>query len=247
MKRFLLFSMLFLIFIGNVYASLVAVSTAEMLKGNLTSLFIDDSSNVIKFYSEFYNIGSIAYKARMRIDILNESNLVFTGWSKEEVFMPGDKKNFEMFWFSDSKGKYTFKLRIYFGNEISEYRETVFEVKKSIEHEDAFEIKEFRTYDDFVIFDLYSKRDVENLIIMPYKYTPGWIFEQKKIDSMKKNETKVVVVPYYPTVWGQKELKLVVVSNEGIYYTEKSLQLEKKTGLIGLFYYIVDNLKIIFS
>lgn len=247
MEKILIFSLCFLLFAKAVYATAIDVKTAEEMKIDMTSLFLDDSSNVLRFSPEFYNTGSIAYKARIRVDILNESDLIFAGWGKEKVLMPGDKENFEIYWFSGSKGNFDFKMKVYFGNEILEYKETDFEVKESVMPEDVFEIREFRTYNDFIIFDLYSKEDVDNVIVIPYKYTPGWIFEQEKLFSMKKNETKLVVIHYFPTVWGPKDLKLAIVSNEGKYYKEETLKLEKKTGVAGFIYYVIDSLKMLLS
>jgi hypothetical protein len=247
MKKSLIIALCFLLFIGIVYASDIGVSVAETLEGEITSLLFDNRNNIIKFLPEFLNSGSIAYSGRIRIDVLKDSELISTIWSEEEAFMPGDRKNFEMYWFSDSKGVFSFKTRVYFGNEIKEYRESVFEVAESVSPEDVFKVKEFRTYDDFIVFDIYSDKDVENLIIIPYRYTPGWIFEQKKIDSMKSNETRTIRVSYKPSVWGSKEVKLLIVSNDGEYSKEEIFTLEKKTGLEGFFYYIIDSLKLFFS
>jgi hypothetical protein len=87
---------------------------------------------------------------------------------------------------------------------------------------------------------------VENVIIMPKQYKYGWIFEQKKIDNITKDSSKLVILPYYPTLWMPTDVTLAIASDNGKYYTEKTVKMEKNEGLAGLFYYIIDSLRIAF-
>ncbi len=234
----------FLFLIGIAYSAVIEVGVAENLKGKISSITYDNSSNLIKFSIEFYNTGSVPYKARIKIEIFNNSEVIFNGWSQEKDFMPGEKKLFDIYWYNNNTGKYFAKLKSYFGNSIKEYKKFEFSIKNSIDSEDIFEIKNFRTYDNYIIFDVQSKKDVKNIVIIPYQYTLGWIFEQKEIANISGNSSKLVVLNYYPTLWTPSNISLAIVSDNGKYYTEKTLEMKKNEGLVGFFYYIIDNIRI---
>ena len=244
-KLILLFVLCFLILIKIGFSTLIEVGVSEDIGSKIISETSNANFNVVKFSTEFYNIGSVPYSTRERIFVYNDSDLLFSGWSQEKNFMSGDKKTFDIYWYASSLGNYTYKLKFYFGNEINESETKEFQVRDALIPEDVFEMSSFRTYDDHVIFDLKSKSNAQNVIIIPYKYTPGWIFEQKTIDSMKNNTVKTISLPYSPTVWEPATLKLLIVSNNGKYYSEKTVEMKKETGIVAFFYYIWDNLKLI--
>lgn len=225
---------------------MIEVNVNEEIKGNVIRESKNISFNAVKFSIEFANTGSIAYDARVRIFVYKDGNLIFNGWSKKEDFMAGDIKNFNVYWCTNSSGKYESKLRMYIGNEIIENEKSEFQVE-TLSSEDSFEITSFRTYDDHVIFDIKSKNDAKNVIIVPSNYPLGWIFEQKTIDFMKKDSIKTVSINYYPTVWESKSLKLIITSNSGKYYSEKTLEMKKDTGIMEIFYSILDGLKLLFK
>ena len=167
-------------------------------------------------------------------------------WQITGHFMPGDKKNFDIYWYANDIGEYFAKLKVYYGNEIREYKKFEFLISNSIESEDIFEIKDLRTYDNYIIFDVKSKEEVKDVIITPNRYTSGWIFEQKKIDKINKDGSKLVILPYYPTLWTPANVTLAIASNNGKYYSEKTIEMKKNEGLVWLFFYIVDGLRISF-
>jgi len=243
-KIFLACLVCFFILVKVSYSAIIEVGVTEILDGEVTSIIYDNSSNVVKFSTEFYNTGSVGYKARIKIEVFNDSELVFVGWSKEKVLMPGGKEVFDSYWYGD-RGKYSMKVKTYFGNEIKDYKKFEVELNRDITPEDVFEIKDFRTYDNFVIFDIKSKVDTKDVVIIPSKYTYGWIFEQEKIDSMPENSSKTVIMKYYPTVWNPDNVNLTIVAERGKYYSEKTFEMKKIEGLKGLFLYLIDKLKIL--
>ena len=239
----LIFIVCFFIYVNIALAALIEVDILESLEGDISSLNYDNHSNIVKFTTEFNNKGSVSYKSRIKIDVFDGDSVIFTSWSKENVLMPGDKKVFENYWFGD-RGIYDVKIRAYLGNEIKDYKK--FEISlQDVEPEDNFEIKNLRTYDDYVVFDVFSKRGVEDVVVMPFQYRLGWIFEQESIESMRANSTKTVKISYYPGVWMPSDVKILVVSDEGKYFSEESFEMEKITGLEGLFYFWLDSLKLI--
>jgi len=243
MKKIFFFIVCFLILIGFAYSSVIDVGVVEEIKGNVSSITYDNYSNIVKFSIEFYNTGSVPYKARIKNEIYNDSKLIFNGWSIEKNFTPGERNSFDIYWYTNYSGRYSSKLKAYFGNEIREYKEFDFLINKSILPEDVFEIKNLRTYDDYIIFDVESKEDVKNAIAIPNKYVSGWVFEQKKIGNITKDGLKLVVLPYHPTLWMPNNITLAIVSDNGKYFTEKTVEMKKNEGLAWLFYYIVDSMR----
>lgn len=246
MKRLLLsFILCALILASIAFSTLMEVNINEEVKNKFIFNNETISNNVVKFSMELYNIGSVAYNDRIRIFIYNNDSLLFNGWSQEKKLMSGDKKAFDIYWVTNSPGIYKYKLRSYFGNEIAESEEKEFEIKETLDYEDVFEINNFRTYDNKVIFDVKSKKDVKNVIIIPYSYVSGWIFEQKSIESIRKDVIKPVSIDYYPSVWIPSTLKLAIVAENGKYYSEKTVEMKKEEGILKMFNNLLDSLKLL--
>ncbi|MEM7814689.1 MAG: hypothetical protein QXK48_03930 [Candidatus Aenigmatarchaeota archaeon] len=238
---FIFFLILFFTLVAN--SAIVEVNVPKSLEGNISSFSYDPSTDILKFQIEFYNTGSVSYKTRIRLDILNGSRIVFTGWSKENTLMPGDRKNFEIYWYTNSTGKFHARIRSYFGNEIFEKNFEI-EKKNSYSPEDIFEIKNFRTYEDFIVFDIKAKNNVSDIVILPSEFPPGWIFEQKKINFLGENEERTVAISYYPTVWTEEKINLIVASDGGKYKSEESFEMKKESGIFWFVYYFMDKLKL---
>ena len=247
MRRALVAMMCFLIFANIASAAVLEVGVKENLETELISLTFDNSSNEVKFSTEFYNTGSVPYKARIKNEVFNGEELVFSGWSQEEDMMPGDKKTFSMYWYAGSAGDYSSKIKVYFGDEIKEYKKVDVLVMNYVEPEDVFEVSNFRTYDDYALFDVTSRVDAENVVVVPNDYIPGWIFEQAEIGNISQNSSKLAVIKYKPSLWVPSNISLEIMSDNGKYYSEKTAEMKKEEGLAGLFYYVVDSLRISFS
>jgi len=243
--KIILFLILFILFFSqSVIAAKIEVKVPKDVEGKISSFTYNSSLNLLKFQIEFYNIGSIAYKTRIRIDIFNDSQWLFTGWSVEKSLMPGERKNFEIYWYTNLTNNFTANVRSYFANEISEQKYNV-EKNASILPQSVFEIKNFRAYDDYIIFDIVAKENSRDVIVIPSDFPFGWIFEQKKIDFINKDVRKTVVLQYQPTVWLPENLKLAIVSDEGRYYTGGNFELRKETGILWFVFYVIDKLRII--
>jgi hypothetical protein len=243
-------SIIFLIFLILFFSQLaksaeIKVSVPADLQGNISSISFNSSPDLVRFQIEFYNVGSVAYKARIRLDI-NDSQNVFTGWSDEKSLMPGDRNSYDIYWYANSTGNFSAKAKVYYANEIFEQKFNIGK-KASSSSENVFEIMNFRTYDNFIVFDLKSNQDAKNVVAIPTNIPIGWIFEQKEIGSLNKGVTKNVVIQYYPSVWTLKNMTLTIASDEGRYYSEKTFELNKETGILWLFHYLIDRLKMFSS
>lgn len=246
MKKILFFILFLLFFFQIARSAEIEVNIPRNIEGNVSSFSYSYSLNILNFQIEFYNKGSIAYKTRIRLDIFNGSQWFFTGWSGEKSLMPGDRKNFEIYWYTNSTGNFTTKVRAYLANEIFEQKFSI-EKKTSFLPKSVFEVKNFRTYDDYIIFDVRTEENVKDVVVIPADFPLGWMFEQKKVDSINNNAEKTIVLHYQPTVWVPENLKLEIASDEGKYYTEKTFELRKEMGILRLFHYIIDSIKMILT
>ena len=246
-KTSLVFFACFLLLVKAAYSSQVEVGVSQVLDGSIIAVSYDSSSDPVNISEEFYNTGSVPYKARVKAEIFNSSDIIFSGWSSKEVFMPGDKKISDIYWYASSPGDYSAKLKVYFGDIIKEYKKIDFSVDSVPESEDVFDISNFRTYDSYVLFDVQSSRNTSNVVIIPLDYTPGWIFEQKEIPSIAENSSKYIMLSYQPSLWAPSTVKMAIVSDGGRYYTEKTLEMNKLDGLAGMFYYVVDSIRFAIS
>lgn len=246
MKALVLTLACFLFLVNIASAALLEVGVKEKLEATMNSILYENSSNTVRFSFEFYNTGSVPYKARIRNDVSNGNVTIFTGWSQEKDMMPGDKKTFDIYWYADSVGDYSSKVRVYFGNEVKEYKKVDLTISDFVDSEDVFEIRDFRTYDNYVVFDIMSTEDLESLVIIPQKYTAGWVFEQKELVNVSKESWKPVTINYYPSLWNPSNISLGIVANNGKYYSEKELEMKKIGGITGLYYYITDAIKLAF-
>ena len=202
--------MFILVFSAAASASSIKVGVMEAFEGSPVFFISNVTGNLVKFSTEFYNTGTIPYKARMRIDVFDEKR-IFSGWSKEKPLMPGDRDYFEVFWYSEEAGNFTVLLRAYFGNEIVAYDSINLSLGES-NAEEAINISVTSMSYDSIGFFL--DPDMETVII-PYNYNPGWIFEQS-----------ADTVSYEPTVWVPCDVSVYAVSLDGEYYGKKTFRLD---------------------
>lgn len=228
-------------------AGVIEIEVKMKLSGKANVISLERLNNIVKSSIEFYNTGSVPYKARARLDILNESELIFSGWSSEEELMPGERKNFEIYWLSDSEAKnLTARIRVYFGNEVLEENRSL-SIDYVRSYEDIFQIKNFRTYDNYVRFEIRANQTLENIIVVPSDYIHGWIFEQVKIKTLTSNKNTEVKISYIPTIWREDKVRINVFTEDGKYYSSKNFELKKEKGLLKYLHIIYDRLSLIFN
>lgn len=206
----------------------IEVGVLELLKGEAIAFNYIEKGNIIEFSSELLNSGSTAYKARARVDILKDNKLVFTGWSSEKSLLPGSRSNFQVFWYPTESGNFTALPRFYFGNEILTYEAeplTITDKETNSTHE-IFDLISIKTYENNIMVYAESSEKI-NVILIPYKYPPGWIFEQKKVEL---EDSSFISLYYIPSLWSPNDLTLLLVSEDGKYYKEKTLRMEKEAN-----------------
>jgi hypothetical protein len=247
MKRLLSLAVCFILLASiAAYSSSIEVGVREILKGSALSITYDNTSSAVRFSTEFYNTGSVGYKARMRLHVLYNDSVVFEGWSQEEEMSPGEKKDYNIYWDAEAPGTYSAEIRAYFGNEMIDYKKFDFNAGNTAVMGDSFAIDQFRTYDDHIVMDVRSNVN-STLVVLPSDYTNGWIFEQKDMGVLGENATKTISIHYIPTPWSPSSVNLIVMSKDGKYCSEKTFEMKREQGLVGLFFSLIDGIKLSLS
>lgn len=246
MKELALCILFILLLIPPSNSQVISIGITENLEGKVTSMSyhptIDD---VFTIKVEFTNTGSVAYKARGRLDIFHENDLLFTGWSTEEEFAPASMRNFLIYWYPyDLKGNFTGRLRVYYANEIMELDPIELNVLEISTPENVFKIQDFETYEDKIDISFKSNKTLNNVLIIPLKYPRGWIFEQKKIEKINENDLNRVMIPYEPSLWSPNEVVIGIVTEDGRYFTSESFMMEKEETLLKFISHFIKILRV---
>lgn len=247
MRRLFLAIPLFL-FLSIVTAQVIHVDIVETLNVTISAISYPKITNgAFKITTEIFNTGSVGYRARVRLDVFDQHNLLYRGWSSETSLSPGARTSSNIYWYEPNRtGNFKGRLRIYYANEINE-TEINFEVRDLPTTQDIFEISDFRTYDDYIKFSLKSPQTVKNIIAFVSDYPIGWIFEQTKIEKLEQNDKISVSIPYQPSLWVPSEITLSIVTEDGKYYSSKSFNLAKEEGFLKYINYLVDAIRVFFN
>lgn len=251
--KFLLFLMISLFLILSLSkAQVVDINIKEIVKAD--TINIDYNSTLtdgrpFKVNMELFNSGSVGYNGRIRLDIFYGDDLVFTGWSHEKYFFPGNQEVYNLYWHpSDVEGKFKASIRIYHGNEIKKIKPIKFEIKPTEKTpEDIFEILDFRTYDEEVKLLIKTNKTFENVVIVPSDYPNDWIFEQTKIDKLESGNVKIISLRFQPSLWKEDDVTIHVFTEDGEYHTIRSFELKKETTFWKYYYKIIHDLRVLFK
>ncbi|MBI4020212.1 MAG: hypothetical protein HY367_02685 [Candidatus Aenigmarchaeota archaeon] len=222
----------------------VEVGVAEKLEGSLKTIQTSNSNGLIKVVSEFYNSGSIGYTARERLE-LNATGHGQTAWSSLAALVPGQRGTFEAYLYSNTTEDAEIIPRVYFANEILAADPIVVRGGTLMSREPAFELYDFRAYDDMVRLDIRSSKDVGGIVLIPEGYPPGWVFEQARISShMKAGRDAEARMGYHPDIFSEgAQLKIMAVSEDGRYYGEGAFVMRREAGLSMYINLFIDGMK----
>jgi len=245
------FFLIFFILLSLPYFSFVQevkVGVKEILESEITSFKYNsllESGEPFKVSFELFNSGSVGYRARVRLDIINQTNLYYTGWSEEKSLWPGSSGYFEVHWYPvNITGDLEARVMIYYANDIKELKPIKFKIVGIGTPEKDIEITGFKTYEDRIVVGLKSNKELEDIIIVPSGYLYGWIFEQSKIEKISKDEEKKVELKYEPTIWKETEVMIHVFTEDGKYYTSKSFLMKIEKSNVNILSYFVKIIKI---
>jgi len=204
-------------FLSFTYAVKVEILVLEKLSGKLVFSNYTAENSVVNATAEFYNDGSVPYKARLRLEISGERNS--SVWSDERIMMPGERENFMLRWFlKNSTPNVTARLRVYYAGEILNDRETALETASTASG--TLEISNVRTFEDRIEFDVSNATG--GITATAIKYPASWVFEESTITKPGK-----AVIPYIAPVWSPETITIAAFSQDGSSYAERTAKLEK--------------------
>ena len=238
MKAFLISTILiFLLIVSLSSTQKISVNVGEVLRAEVSDIEYNSSvDGIFKIRFQLYNSGSTGYKARARLDVFNDSELVFTGWSEEKSFIPGTRETFSLYWLPPQKGRFLAKLRVYYADEIEKIRTIRVEVKNVSSLLKNFEITDLKTYSDEIKFKLKSNKSLKNVLIIPSDYPLGWVFEQKRIEKIDKDEIKDITLGYKPSLWKPSGITLKIVTEDGKYASSEHFSLKRVSPIEEFFH-----------
>jgi hypothetical protein len=228
--KILLLAILILLLPSVSYAQVIGVGVSEIMKMEILGLEYNsliENGEPLKVSFEVSNIGSVGYRARIRLDIFNRTNPLQTVWSSEENLPPGVGYHFNVYYPVNYEGKFKARVRVYYANEIEEVKSFDFQVKKTTPPEKSFSITNFMTYKEEVEFNLKSNETLENILIVPTNCPTGWICEQKKLDKIRENEINKISLYYSPSLWKESGITINVFMEDGKYDTTETFMLQK--------------------
>ncbi len=192
------------------YAMSISVEIESNVDGRNTFLEFDNSS-LVNLKLDWENIGSIDCNTRLRVDILENSSKVYTGWSKNSALAPGGGDFFEIYYIPDKTGDYSMDIKLDYCNELVPIASFNFTFNKPEFGELDLPVKTSSTKSE-ITFILEPDRDLDNAIIMPKDFPKSWIVNSVKVDNLKKGEPKIVVLEYEPAVWIPKNVTFEIIS-----------------------------------
>lgn len=233
----MLASAIFLLYSANASALSVAMDVGEELNADIKTINTTTENGVYWLSVEFYNSGSIGYKATARLDIFNGSKSIFTYWTDSREMVPGKKEYFDLYGYVPSSGNYSKRLRIYFANEVLEkwYSASQWTVSK---REGIFTAKNpfsgTESGNEYLEFDLSSNQSIENVLILPSNYPRGWIFPGTKA-GLEANTTYRQRLLFEPDMPSPGNISIIVVSSDGKYSNEYSFSLNNEGSMFSGF------------
>ena len=239
-NRQLTISLLFiLILVPAACSTSIEVNVIELLDTNVK--YIDCcmlNSNVMSASYDVFNTGSVAYAARIRLDIMDGAKKVTSIWSSESLLNPGERDTINMYWYEPEDKTITASARLYRAYDIVDIGNITWVFNDASTSYDAIDIEKIRVYDDKIKIKITAKNDTGKIIIYPVKYTAGWLFEQNVIEDVIAGKSRTLYMNYDAGVFREAEITLVAVSEDGKYYGENTFLLKKETGVrkwIGMF------------
>lgn len=243
-RQFILSLLFILMLVPAAFSTSVEVNVIELLNTDIK--YIDCcmlNSNVMSASYDVFNSGSVAYAARIRFDIVDETKKVTSIWSSESLLNPGERDTINMYWYEPEDKTITANARLYRAYDIVDIGNVTWVFDDASTSSGAIDIEKIRVYDDRIKIKITAENDTGKIIVYPVKYTAGWLFEQNVIEDVIAEKSRTVYMDYDAGVFREAEITLVAVSEDGKFYGEKTFLLKKESGirkLIGMFMDLLD-------
>ena len=234
-----------LLVMGFAGATEIMVAVSKTLQGSLITSMKENIS-IAELDVGFHNTGSVSYKARARLDVLNGTDIIFTGWSDKKTIVPGDRKDFKIYWYGPNmSGTFPSVARVYYANEITE-PEAVNITIESRDSRDVFRIYDFKTYDDYMRIDIEANETAKDVVVFLSVCPKGFICEQAEIAEIKAGKSAEVMLPYQTDLFYPDDIGIAVVTKDGSFYKDATFRMDRLTGLSVHINLFLDWLKNVF-
>ena len=244
MKLLIISVFIIFILVSLAEAAEVQVDIAEVIDGRV---FIPEQTEItgaVKINPELTNMGSIALDANAKMEIFRNSEKIFSIRSGKKQIMPGERESFHMYWFEPAiKENLMTKIYVYYSDKVHEEE---IQLKLNTEENpiDVFELYDFRTYDDYIRFDVICNKTLENIIIFISEYPEEWHTEQKLIKKLIKNRDQEVIIPFEINSFSPQIIEINIVTEDGKFYEKRELLMKKEEGIsyhINIFQDFLNN------
>ena len=102
-----------LVFGTSINVKVVGVLDSIVKKMDHVQLDNDGYNAVLTTSYDVFNSGSIAYAARIRLDIFNGSEEITSIWSREYRLNPGQRDTIDLYWYEPSEANLNVKSILY--------------------------------------------------------------------------------------------------------------------------------------
>lgn len=227
--------MIFFLFISSVYSLQILVDVKGNIKGKVGFFnYTKETKNLAWFFLNWENAGSIGCKVRMRVDIFNSTNLIYTSWSKSEAIEPGGNADFYAFWYPTNNGSFVALIRIYQCNEIFNVKQVnlsaIITGKKEIKGNITISNDKRAVY-----LEILPQENLTDLVAFVSDYPKGWIFTYDKVDSVEAGKKVKLRIDYEAEIWKEKPIKIELIANGGKFHKTVSLILKKPSVWVEFF------------
>lgn len=224
-KLFVFF--IFLLCITAILAIEVSVEVRGVIRGRKAYLeFNETSINIQRIMMDWENIGSVGCKVRMRIDVFNSTDQLYTGWSPEEPLEAGDHTLLTTYWIPSNPGNYSANITVYHCNRMFFVDTINFSMIMRNFTEMPARVR-VNSDEHNIIFEVKAMENIDDIVLIPSNYPLGWVLESKKISGIKKGETKRIKLGYEAEIWKPRQVTFDMVTEDGRYKVTKTFTLKK--------------------
>lgn len=230
MKRAFWFFLFALFLLPLAFASSVNVNIKSVVSSEVKETH-NTASGLLSSEPELYNSGSIPYSARLRMAVYNGSEEIFSGWSKKENIMPGERKNFMVHAYVNASGTFLAKITGHYANDAFGLMDYNYTVESHTAPSRRITLSNPRVYGDRITLSVMPEEDETGIILLPTGYPKTWIFEEKEIPRISAGKPVRVSIPYDADIFLEKPASMIALSKDGRAFGEIDFVMKREEGI----------------
>ena len=138
---------------GLVQAAQIEIIVANLKQADVKTVAYTTERQIFLEVSEIYNSGSVGLLVRERLEVHENEELVYRGWSSEKMVQPGESKIFELAWHSPRATTAQATTQFFVDDEAYLLPEETLITFTGESPDNPFTLYDFRTYDTYIRFD----------------------------------------------------------------------------------------------